>query len=89
MIAATIIERFCERAVQAARYQGHGSRFEDIWANHDAGRTRITGEVGSSLFGIDIPCIVEGDDLDILLAALATAAGFAICASAHRQECAT
>lgn len=89
MNAAAIIKSFCDQAVRAADYQGRGSRLSDIWANHDDSRTRITGEIGGSLFGADIPGIIEGDDLNTLLAALATAAGFAICASAHRQECAT
>lgn len=87
MQAKKIIRSFCDQAVRAADYQGRGSRLSDIWANHDDGRTRITGEVGGSLFGLDIPCIVEGDDLDILLATLGAGACMAICANENRLEC--
>jgi len=86
MDAATIIKSFCDQAVRAADYQGRGSRLSDVWANHDDGRTRITGEVGGSLFGADIPGIVEGDDLDILLAMLSTGANMAIALSPNSLE---
>lgn len=87
MKMAKAIQSFCDQAVRAADYQGSGSRLSDVWANHDDGRTRITGEIGGSLIGVDILGIVEGDDLDILLATLGAGACMAICLNEHHMEC--